>query len=561
MRLVNRSRGGGQDASRTDFTTDAFTAITELSCWRPTIRACCRCSPAPAPRPAPTSSARTLPRRATVSPSTPSCCNAPSTMPTTSAAAPHVSPKSIERLLRGEVRLSALMAKKHGANSVINAFTVEPEVIIDNVISDHFTVIEVSGLDRPGLLYGVTTAISDLNLDITSAHITTFGERAVDTFLRDRSDAQEGHFAPAPGRDPQASHRRPRRPRRMNSSCRGPPRHGASFSPICPVLGYRSSPMKLYSAFATVGGLTMASRILGFVRDILIAAVLGTGAVADAFFVAFRLPNLFRRLFAEGAFNSAFVPLFAKRLEAEGEASARQFAEEALAGLFAVLLVVTASRNRDAVADPRPRAGFLVGSGEVRPRDVADAASPSPISCACRWWRCSRACSTARPLIAAAAAPIVLNVVLIAVLLIGHTAASHSDAAAGHLLAWGVTVGRHRPTGMLCSPPAAPGLRCACARPRMTDGVRRLIALGIPGVHRRRHHPDQHRRRHDHRLARGRRRLLPLLCRPPLPAPARHRRHRDRRRPAPGPLARPRAPATGRRRWTARTGAWNSPCC
>ena len=89
---------------------------------------------------------------------------------------------TIEKLLRGEVRLSTLMAKKMGAPSIINTFTVEPEVVIDNVVSDHFTVIEVSGLDRPGLLYDVTTALSDLNLDINSAHITTFGEKAVDTF-------------------------------------------------------------------------------------------------------------------------------------------------------------------------------------------------------------------------------------------------------------------------------------------------------------------------------------------------------------------------------------------
>jgi putative peptidoglycan lipid II flippase len=69
--------------------------------------------------------------------------------------------------------------------------------------------------------------------------------------------------------------------------------------------------MKLYKSFATVGGLTLLSRILGFVRDVLAAAVLGTGPVADAFYVAFRFPNLFRRLFGEGAFNSAFIPLFA----------------------------------------------------------------------------------------------------------------------------------------------------------------------------------------------------------------------------------------------------------
>jgi [protein-PII] uridylyltransferase len=89
---------------------------------------------------------------------------------------------TIEKLLRGEIRLNTLMARKIAAPSIINTFTVEPEVVIDNVISDQFTVIEVTGLDRPGLLYDVTTALSDLNLDINSAHITTFGEKAVDTF-------------------------------------------------------------------------------------------------------------------------------------------------------------------------------------------------------------------------------------------------------------------------------------------------------------------------------------------------------------------------------------------
>ena len=75
--------------------------------------------------------------------------------------------------------------------------------------------------------------------------------------------------------------------------------------------------MQLYRGFATVGAMTIASRALGFVRDILIAAVLGASPVADAFFVAFRLPNMFRRLFAEGALDSAFIPLFSKRLHAD----------------------------------------------------------------------------------------------------------------------------------------------------------------------------------------------------------------------------------------------------
>lgn len=90
---------------------------------------------------------------------------------------------TIGRLLRGETRLSTLLARRR-PDPVVKpeTFTVPPEVVIDNALSDQFTVIEVSGLDRPGLLYELTSAISDLNLDITSAHITTFGEKAVDVF-------------------------------------------------------------------------------------------------------------------------------------------------------------------------------------------------------------------------------------------------------------------------------------------------------------------------------------------------------------------------------------------
>jgi [protein-PII] uridylyltransferase len=89
---------------------------------------------------------------------------------------------TIEKLLKGEVRLSGLMAKRHEAKGRLGAFTVEPEVVIDNTVSDHFTVLEVSGLDRPGLLYEITSAISNLSLDITSAHIATYGEKVVDVF-------------------------------------------------------------------------------------------------------------------------------------------------------------------------------------------------------------------------------------------------------------------------------------------------------------------------------------------------------------------------------------------
>jgi putative peptidoglycan lipid II flippase len=97
--------------------------------------------------------------------------------------------------------------------------------------------------------------------------------------------------------------------------------------------------MALLRSVATVGGYTMVSRVLGFVREMLVAAFLGASPVSDAFFVALRLPNMFRSLFAEGAFSAAFVPLFAGKVAKEGRAAAHGFAEDALAVLLVVLLV------------------------------------------------------------------------------------------------------------------------------------------------------------------------------------------------------------------------------
>ena len=76
--------------------------------------------------------------------------------------------------------------------------------------------------------------------------------------------------------------------------------------------------MSLFKSVATFGGLTLVSRLTGFLRDMVLANYLGAGAVSDAFVVAFKLPNLFRSLFAEGAFTSAFVPLFSQKLVSEG---------------------------------------------------------------------------------------------------------------------------------------------------------------------------------------------------------------------------------------------------
>jgi len=99
--------------------------------------------------------------------------------------------------------------------------------------------------------------------------------------------------------------------------------------------------MSLYRNFINVGVMTTGSRILGFIRDALVAAVLGTGPAADAYLAAFRFPNLFRRLFAEGAFNTAFIPLFAKELEQDGVEPARLWAARILSWLVMAVTSVT----------------------------------------------------------------------------------------------------------------------------------------------------------------------------------------------------------------------------
>ncbi|WP_323991205.1 MULTISPECIES: murein biosynthesis integral membrane protein MurJ [Nguyenibacter] len=96
----------------------------------------------------------------------------------------------------------------------------------------------------------------------------------------------------------------------------------------------------MLKGFLTVGGWTMLSRVLGLVRDQLLAAFLGAGPVQDAYQVAFRLPNMFRRLFGEGALNAAFVPLFSATLTTDGEEHARRFASETLSVLLAWLTVI-----------------------------------------------------------------------------------------------------------------------------------------------------------------------------------------------------------------------------
>ena len=235
--------------------------------------------------------------------------------------------------------------------------------------------------------------------------------------------------------------------------------------------------MALLRFTATVGGYTLASRLLGFVRDIMIAALLATGPVADAFFVAFRFPNMFRRLVGEGAFAVAFVPLFAGRLEGEGRVAALRFAEEALAVLLWAMLAALVVAE---LAMPWIIAGFAPGfDGTARELAIEFTRLTFPYLLFMALVALLGGVLNAfYRFAAAAAAPILLNLVLIAALGLG---AGMLETPA-HALAWGVAVagaGQFLWLLVVCARAGA-GLRLV--RPRLTPGVRRLLRLMLPGA-------------------------------------------------------------------------------
>jgi len=237
--------------------------------------------------------------------------------------------------------------------------------------------------------------------------------------------------------------------------------------------------MALVRSLATVGGYTGISRILGFVRDILIAAVAGTGAEADAFFVAFRLPNLFRRLFAEGAFNAAFVPLFARHLEEGGQAAAKLFAEQTLSVLLSTLLLLTAA----AIAG-MPWLMYLLAPGFVAVPEKYDLAVDfSRIAFPYLLFMSlvallSGVLNSLYRFAAAAAAPILLNVFFIVALV----AIVPLVGRPGYVLSWTVAVAGLGQFLMLLVACRRAGMTFSLPRPQMTEGVRRLLKLMVPGL-------------------------------------------------------------------------------
>ncbi len=232
--------------------------------------------------------------------------------------------------------------------------------------------------------------------------------------------------------------------------------------------------------FLTVGGWTLASRVLGFIRDVLIAAFLGAGPVAEAFLIAFSLPNMFRRFFAEGTLNPAFVPMFAKKLEsgAQGEQEARDFARDALSGLGFFLILFTLLAQ---LAMPLLVLAMASGFAEDERFELAvlfgRIAFPYILFIAIAALLSGVLNATGR-FMAAAAAPVLLNVLFISSLIL----ASWLGWDVGLTLIWTVPLAGIAQMALLWVAAARAGFRLVPRRPRMTPELKRLAIIAAPAA-------------------------------------------------------------------------------
>lgn len=237
--------------------------------------------------------------------------------------------------------------------------------------------------------------------------------------------------------------------------------------------------MQLVRAAFTVGAFTAVSRVTGFVRDLLIAAVLGASVMADAFFVSFKLANFLRRLFAEGAFNAGFVPMFARTLEGEGKEAARAFGRETLAVMSIVLLVVVLIAELFMPWLVRAIAiGFEPGEARYNLAVELSRITFPYLLCISLAALFSGVLNSIGRFAAAAFAPVLLNLMLIASLLL---AAQHPDTPA-HALAWGVAIAGVAQLVWVAWACRQQGMGLSLQRPRITSRIKKLFALILPGA-------------------------------------------------------------------------------
>jgi putative peptidoglycan lipid II flippase len=235
--------------------------------------------------------------------------------------------------------------------------------------------------------------------------------------------------------------------------------------------------------FTIVGAATLASRLTGFLRDMLVAAVLGAGAVADAYVAAFLIPNLFRRIIGEGAFNAAYVPIFTRREAEGGPESAARFAESALSFLAGLGLLILLAGE---VAMPA-----LIGA--VAPGFAAD---PAKAADAVAFGRIvfpfvaivllvatfSGTLNAIGRYAVAAWAPVIVNVLLILALLYCLAAGLRGTREAGFVLVATVPVAGLVNLAAVTIAARVAGYRLRPRWPRLDADVRRLMLIALPGI-------------------------------------------------------------------------------
>jgi putative peptidoglycan lipid II flippase len=238
--------------------------------------------------------------------------------------------------------------------------------------------------------------------------------------------------------------------------------------------------MNLWKATGTIGGLTMVSRILGFAREMIFARVMGAGMAADAFALAFLIPNLFRRLFGEGAFSQGFVPLFSQRLHGEGGMEeAKRFAEEVQAVFLPMLMAITL-----VFVIFMPAFVALIGSGwRDEPVKFAFAVELSRITFPYMLLISmvslfSGVLNSLTRFTAAAFAPALLNAALIGSLLLVPT----GGLVTARAMAWGVIAGGLLQFALCWIAVRRAGVKLSLRPPKMTPRVKELLILILPAT-------------------------------------------------------------------------------
>ncbi|NUR45225.1 MAG: murein biosynthesis integral membrane protein MurJ [Sphingomonas sp.] len=243
--------------------------------------------------------------------------------------------------------------------------------------------------------------------------------------------------------------------------------------------------MNLARSLGSVGGLTLVSRVLALVRDTLQASFVGASFASDAFFVAFRLPNMFRALFAEGAFSAAFIPMFNRKVgEADDTSAGIKFAEQTLAVLFPVLLIFTILM----IAAAWPITWGLSG-GFKNPTHEQFAFAVMLSRITIPYLMLISLASLLGGILNSlhkfwvnAAAPILLNIAMIAALWFFHGHGPEGAYVTARAQAISVTVGGVLQLGWLMLACKQAGVSLKIRRPRMNDDLRELLRLILPAA-------------------------------------------------------------------------------